>query len=45
MRAGAAPQVANEASWRALARAGFRVAGDLDDPIGPCRLMVVDRSA
>lgn len=39
----AAPYAANEASWRALARAGFRCVGVVDDGDGPCNLMVVDR--
>lgn len=37
------PLVANRASWGALAKAGFRHVGDHDDPLGPCRLMVLDR--
>ena len=41
----AGPFVANEASWRALAKAGFRPLGDYDggDGDGPCRVMVLDR--
>lgn len=39
----AAPLEANEASWRALAKAGFRYVATLDDPLGPCRLMARDR--
>ena len=41
----AGPFVANEASWRALAKAGFRPLADYDggDDDGPCRVMVVDR--
>jgi aminoglycoside 6'-N-acetyltransferase len=42
----ASPYVANAASWRALARAGFRHAGDTvrdGDEGGPCRVMVRDR--
>lgn len=41
----AAPYAANEASWRALSRAGFRCVGVVDDDDGPCNLMVVDRPA
>jgi aminoglycoside 6'-N-acetyltransferase len=45
-QAAASPYVANEASWRALRKAGFHhvadIAGD-DDPDGPARLMVIDR--
>lgn len=37
------PFVANTASWGALAKAGFRHVGDHDDPLGPCRLMALDR--
>lgn len=33
------PAVANVASWRALARAGFRHVDDIDSAHGPCRLM------
>ena len=40
----AAPYAANEASWRALARAGFRFVGTIDDDAGPCRLMAIDRA-
>ena len=39
-----APQVANAASWRALAAAGFRHARDLSGELCPCRAMVIDRS-
>ena len=39
----AGPFVANEASWRALARAGFRALGDHPDDDGPFRVMVCDR--
>lgn len=39
----AAPQVGNIASWRSLEKAGFRFAGVVEDRIGPCRLMVLDR--
>lgn len=39
----AAPYAANTASWRALAKAGFRFAGIVDDADGPARLMVADR--
>lgn len=39
----AAPFAGNVASWRALERAGFRFAGTIDYPGGPCRLMVADR--
>lgn len=39
----AAPYVANEASWRALAKAGFEVVGTVEDDDGPCRLMAVRR--
>ena len=40
---GASPVVANIASWRALEKAGFRAAGEFDDPHGRCRLMLADR--
>lgn len=40
----AAPYQANVASWRALAKAGFTLAGIVDDDNGPCRLMVRDRA-
>lgn len=40
----AAPYAANEASWRALARAGFRFVGVIEDEDGPCRLMALDRA-
>jgi len=39
----AGPYLANEASWRALARGGFRFVGMIDDDDGPCRLMAIDR--
>ena len=41
----AGPFVANVASWRALAKAGFRPLGEYDrgEGDGPCRVMVVDR--
>ena len=39
----AGPYEANEASWRALARAGFHFVGVIDDEDGPCRLMALDR--
>jgi len=42
-QAAAGPFTANVASGRALARAGFRFAGEIDDEGGPCRLMVADR--
>lgn len=41
----AAPYEANQASWRALARAGFRHLGDVPDEVGTGRLMVLDRPA
>ncbi|HSK23145.1 MAG TPA: hypothetical protein VK906_08220, partial [Egicoccus sp.] len=42
----ASPQEANEASWRALANAGFRSLGTFeDDEVGTCRMMVLDRTA
>jgi hypothetical protein len=41
----AGPFLANEASWRALARAGFRVLADYADDDGTCRVMVIDRPA
>lgn len=48
-QAAASPYVANEASWRALARAGFTHVADLPaspgDPDGPSRLMVIDRAS
>jgi RimJ/RimL family protein N-acetyltransferase len=42
----AGPFVANTASWRALARAGFRHLADYDsgDDDGPCRVMALDRT-
>ncbi|NQY57335.1 MAG: GNAT family N-acetyltransferase [Ilumatobacteraceae bacterium] len=43
-QAAASPFDANVASWKALATAGFRSRGVFDDPDGPCRLMVADRS-
>ena len=39
----ASPFVANEASWRALERAGGRFVGIIDDGSGPCRLVAFDR--
>lgn len=42
-QAAADPMVANEASWRALAKAGFHHIGDYDDVLGACRLMALDR--
>jgi RimJ/RimL family protein N-acetyltransferase len=39
----AGPDPANRASWRALEKAGFRVAGLIDTDDGPERLMVRDR--
>ena len=39
----AGPDAANVASWRALVKAGFRFVGIIDDPDGPCRLLVIDR--
>lgn len=45
-RVAAAPYEANQRSWRALARAGFRSLGTVDhgdDPDGDGRLMVRDR--
>jgi aminoglycoside 6'-N-acetyltransferase len=41
----AGPFVANVASWRALAKAGFRPLGEYDrgERDGPCRVMVLDR--
>lgn len=44
-QAAAGPYEANVASWRALEKAGFRHVGTIDDDEGPCRLMVIDRSA
>jgi aminoglycoside 6'-N-acetyltransferase len=45
-QASAGPFLANVASWRALARAGFRHLADYDagDDDGPCRVMVRDRT-
>lgn len=42
-QAAAAPLEANAASWRALAKAGFRHLATHDDELGPCKLMVIDR--
>lgn len=39
----AGPFIANEASWRALARAGFRPLADYSTDEGDCRVMVIDR--
>jgi aminoglycoside 6'-N-acetyltransferase len=44
-QAAASPYAANVASCRALEKAGFRFAGIVDDADGPCRLLVIDRSA
>lgn len=41
----ASPRQANQASWRALANAGFRCVGTFVDELGPCRVMVLDRVA
>jgi len=41
----AGPFAANEGSWRALASAGFRFVGVIEDEAGPCNLMVLDRPA
>lgn len=38
-----APQRANEASWRALAGAGFALGPVLPDPVGPCQVMLLQR--
>lgn len=43
-QAGADPLDANTASWRALEKAGFRLAGVVDTAHGPSRLMVIDRT-
>lgn len=40
----ASPQAANVASWRALEKAGFTVAGEFDSDHGRCRLMVTERA-
>ncbi len=40
---GADPNAANVASWRALEKAGFHLAGIVDGKEGPCRLMRADR--
>lgn len=40
---GAAPELANRASWGALAKAGFRHLADIEGLEGPGRLMVRDR--
>ncbi len=42
-QASAGPYEANTASWRALEKAGFRLAGVYEDDDGPCRVMVIDR--
>ena len=39
----AAPSAGNTASWRALEKAGFRFLGEVPDPDGNGRLMVIDR--
>lgn len=44
-QAAAGPFSANEASCRALAKAGFRVAGIAEGEDGPCTVMVIDRPA
>lgn len=41
---GADPQAANTASWRALEKAGFRYVATLKHELGPCKLMVADRT-
>ncbi len=41
----ASPVATNIASWRALEKAGFKLAGIFDDPrLGQCRLMVLNRA-
>lgn len=40
----ASPMVANAASWRALAKAGFEYVGDFADEHGPARLMARSRA-
>ncbi len=40
-----APQLANAASWRALAGAGFRQVADVPSDLGLCRAMVMQRPA
>lgn len=40
----AGPFTANEASWRALAKAGFRKLGTIEDEDGECTLMAIDRT-
>ncbi len=42
-QAAAAPLEANAASWRSLARAGFRYVATVEDEHGPARLMALDR--
>jgi len=44
-RAAAGPFAANTASVRALEKAGFRRVATLEDPDGPCALMVIERAA
>ncbi|CAN5834262.1 hypothetical protein BH23ACT12_BH23ACT12_10000 [soil metagenome] len=44
-QAAAAPLEANRASWRALEKAGFRHVATHGGPLGPCKLMVMDRVA
>ena len=39
----AAPFAANEGSWRALQKAGFRRVGVTQEDAGPCNVMVLDR--
>jgi aminoglycoside 6'-N-acetyltransferase len=40
----AAPASSNVASWRALEKVGFRFLGEVPDPEGRGRLMVIDRT-
>lgn len=40
----AGPHPDNRASWRALEKVGFRLAGVIDTEEGPERLMVIDRT-
>lgn len=37
------PMAANVASWKALERAGFRFVGEIDNPLGASRLMMMNR--
>lgn len=39
----AGPLIANEASWRALERAGFRRLADYTSELGDCRVMLIER--